>query len=343
VTKFASILETEPEHEGPPAGDYIAYPRGFTPRDEITGRPDWFNRQKWTDGKQVFDESGNPITEKAVMWSFGILWPVEFRGIDPVVGNTRWKAIKVVKQAGGTNAIQIERKGTLIAWVIKWAEACGVNWMTDLQLPETGDITDEQLRDAIDKAVLDNARKGRLVHLKINERGYVGGEGDPVTALAAHEAERVAGLRPNVDYSIPYPYKEDFTEQLSLEAGWSEEVVNSGRAYLRDEIIPAFTAGDNMLMFEVAQNSGWIQMLQERDEPGHSKANQLAVWAKEAGYDAFSVDMLGRTICLITGATPQQRLVDALTNEQLGMAIGLPDTRSRGEGLLKKVVIIPRT
>jgi len=311
---MARVEETETTFDGIPEGKYVAFFAGFVPRDEDTMRPRFIEKDEW----KKKQKTGNKIP--AVLWSFEVVHPEAFRG-EPAPGSTPWKNIKVTQNQKGENVVQVERIGTMIPYLIKWSEVCGVDWTADLSgLPEKGPITDQMIAEALDAALLNHAREGAMQVLKVGERGYVdSSQSDCVMPLpAGPEAKKVEGIV----YTVPDFYGVGgFPAGAVVGGSWAEEDLEAMRQHIRVVLHPALTAGDSILTLEEAKEKRWLAQAMQLGDDYAARALHLAQSMVEGEYDAMETNLLVRVISILTGAPVAGKIVDSLAPPQLEGAV----------------------
>lgn len=309
---MAKVQETESSFEGVPQGEYVAFFAGFVPRDEDTMRPRFIEKDEWK--KKV--KTGNKIP--AVLWNFEVVYPEEHRG-EEAPGSTPWKNLKVTQNQAGENVVQVERIGTMIPYLIKWSEVCGVDWAADLSgLPDKGQITDQMILEALEAALLNHAREGAMVVIKMGERGYVdSSQSDCVMPLpAGSAAKKVEG----VQYTVPDFYGAGIGGAVKG-GSWAEADLEAMRKHIRDVLHPALTTGGKALTLQEANNKRWLA--QAIQTGGADYAQRAGIFAKsmaEGGYDAVETNLLVRVVSMVTGAPVVGRIIDSLAPSQLESA-----------------------
>lgn len=308
--------------ENLPEGEYIAFARGSIHRDD-DGRATLGERKHWTDGKET-DQ-----TEPVVRFSFEVLWPDEFRGEEasasaPWLNKDGKEYIKLSAAPDGETIISINKKGTMTPNIIRWPEEMGMDWEKDLlpNLPDVETIMDNDVMEAIDRAILSKAKDGRLVVIQTNDKGWVDArESGSVIAIPLHMSEHVKDLKPGIDYEVPWPYDDKPTrQQLETPDELSADNKDSMRDYLRKVMCPALCEGEKPLGLETATEKGYTE--EDTGESGHLVAQKIAALANNEGYDCFAVDLMATTLSLVTGAPVQRKqMLDTLSGPQLEAAV----------------------
>jgi len=315
---MAKVQETEGrgDFEHVPQGDYIAFFAGFVPRDENTMKPRINQFDEWKDGVKTGG------TAPALLWKFEIIHPKEHRGEAPT-GKSWWKALRVVQNEKSENVVQVDRVGNLITNIVKWSEHCGIEWAADLgaALPDKGQITDQMIVEALERALLDHAREGALVVIKIGETGYVDTKdhnSDCVMPLpAGPQAKKVEGIK----YEVPDFYGD--AGMSGVEAGkWADEDLDAMRGYLRETLQPALITGESVLTIMDAKEREWLaQALSAGGSDYALRAQTFANSMIAAGFDAVDTSLLISLVALVTGAPAKGRIVDSLAPPQLEAAV----------------------
>jgi len=312
---MAKVQETETTFEGVPEGEYIVFFAGFVPRDDETMRPRFIEVDEW----KKRQKTGEKIP--AVLWNFEVLYPAEQKG-EEATGKTNWKNINVTANPAGENVVQVERIGTMIPYLIKWAEVCGVDWAADLaSLPDKGQITDQMILETLEVALLAHAREGALVVVKVGERGYVDAQqSDCVMPLpAGPAAKKVEG----VEYTVPDFYG---TGALGVPgavegASWTDDDLEAMREHIRTVLHPALSAGESVLTLDQAKENRWLAQAVQTGSDYAVRAQTFAQSMAEGGYDAMDTNLLIRVVSVVTGAPVKGKIVDSLAPPQLDSAV----------------------
>jgi len=316
---MAKVQDTESsDFDRVPKGEYIAFFAGFVPRDEDTMRPRIIQVDEWKDNVKTGDKS------PAILWSFQIIYPEEHRGEEPT-GKTPWKALRVVQNEQNENILQVDRVGSWIANIVRWSEICGVDWQADLgsSLPDAGQITDQMIVEALESALLNHARVGVRVVIKIGESGYVDTKdhnSDCVMPLAAGPAaKKVEGI----EYKVPDYYGKAAGGMGSVEAGsWSDEDLDAMRVHIRQVLHPALITGETVLTLEEAKDKRWLALAISTGGADYAlRAQTFADTIADAGFDAVKTNLLIGLISVVTGHPVKERIVDFLAPPQLEAAV----------------------
>lgn len=326
ANEHAGFEETEAgsDFEHLPEGDnYIGFFGGIMPRDPDTGAPMFKERDKRDykkGGQVVTDSEDRVVREKTVHYGFTVIWPEKYGGWT-TIGTAPWKGIRVVPQEDGTNKVQVDRVGQWIANVIKWAELCGITWTKErFPVPDRGEVTDQDLLEILDRSLLERARAGRLLVLKVNESGYLNSRADNhIMPLAQDETHKVEGI----PYDVPAHYKQAGGEAvLEPTREWSAGDMERGREYLRTKVLPLAQEGEKQLTLQEAQDNEWFTKAMHLGGPEYDERVKIfAELAVEGGYDSVDVNTLARVVTLVTGVQPKERLIDELTPGQLESAV----------------------
>jgi len=329
---MARIEETERTYDEDrvPKGEYIAFFAGFVPRDRDTMRPQFKEVDEYKDGQKTGDQI------PAVYWHFEVISPAEHRGGD-IPGRTPWKGFKVTKNQKGEAIVQVERVGQMLVNMVKWAEACGIDWQEALgdKLPDSGKISDQMLLEAVEQSLLDCARQGALVVVKTTDNGWVDTREQNDTCLMPLGTGPKAKAVEGIEYTVP-----DFYGTAAglppgaVEAGsWDEGYLGALRGFIRGDLAKLLTAGENVLTLEQARGS---RLLAQAAQAGdyEDRARAFANGMSEGGYDAMDGPTLKRVVLMVTGLeiTKGAAIVDALAPLQLEGAVGCLSAIAKGLG-----------
>jgi hypothetical protein len=321
---MAKVEYTEGDYDEervPKGDDYIAFFAGFRPRDRDTMLPHFYEIDK-----RDYDRGGEKTGEREtrITWLFEVIYPKDFRGSE-IPGSAPWKGFKVTKNAQGDAVVQVNRVGQQLVNMVKWCEACGIDWNAALgdALPDTGTISDQMILEALDRALLDCARQGALVVIKTKDDGRIDTKDQNDTCLmplgVGPKADKVKGIQ----YDVPdfYGTAGGTLPPGAVEGGaWTDAELDALRKYIREDVKGPLTTGENMLEFKPAGEAMLAQAATQGGDDYEARAKAFAALMAEGGYDAMQPNVLIGLVSVLTGSKAKNYIIDSLAPPQLETA-----------------------